>query len=229
MVRSFIKVLAVCMGCSTTAFAQPEPHNFFATDDSGVPRLFFGGFTVGMNMSQVDGDSFSGYHKVGLNVGPLVYLRFNDHFGASMELLFSQKGTRERNYTEDAAGVGYVNSYDMKLNYAEVPLMLRYFSDRRFNVGVGLSYGYLISAKEEAVTYAPVNLDTSIFSFKKHDIEGMVDVNYQFYKGWFIGMRFAYSLASVREGSHIPQAYGGGTFSGQFNNLFTLRLTCLIK
>lgn len=219
----------VFIGFPIAAMAQPEPHNFFATDDSGIPRLFFGGFTAGINMSQVDGDSFSGYHKVGLNLGPLVYLRFNDHFGANMELLFSQKGTRERNYTEDAGGVGYVNDYDMKLNYAEIPLMLRYFADRRFNAGAGLSYAYLISSKEQAVTYAPVNLDTSIFSFRKSELAGLIDVNYELYNGLFIGMRFSYSLMSIRDGSHIPQAYGGGTFAGQYNNVFALRLTYLVK
>jgi len=217
-----------CAVVNSYAQSQP-PHNFFARDEeSDNPRVFFGGFTAGGNFSQVDGDGFTGYHKAGLNFGPVVYASFNGHFGASMELLYTQKGSRERNYTEDAAGVGYVNDYDLKMNYMEVPVLLRYYADNRLHYGVGVSYAQLINAKETAVTYAPVNLDTSAYSFHRNDLDFVADVNYEFYKGWFLNFRFNYSIRSIRDADHIPENYGRGRFSGQYQNYFTLRLTYLI-
>lgn len=221
--------MAICCYVLTVGAQAQPPHNFFAHDpQTDNQRVFYGGFTAGGNFSQVDGDGFTGYHKAGLNFGPIVYASFNGHFGASMELLYSQKGSRERNYTEDAAGVGYVNDYDLKMNYVEVPLMLRYYADNRLHFGAGVSYSQLINYKETAITYAPVNLDTSAYSFHRNDLCLAADVNYEFYKGWFLNFRFNYSIRSIRDADHIPENYGRVRFSGQYNNYFTLRLIYLI-
>ena len=228
--RSFL-LLCLIAACTTMhSYAQSQsPHNFFARDEeSDNPRIFYGGLVAGGNFSQVDGDGFSGYHKAGLNFGATVYASFTSHFGASMELLYTQKGSRERNYTEDAAGVGYVNDYDLKMNYVEVPVLLRYYASNRLHYGAGISYAQLINSKETAITYAPVNLDTSLYAFHKNDIDFVADVNYEFYKGWFLNFRFNYSVRSIRDGNRIPENYGGGRFAGQYHNYFTLRLVYLI-
>jgi hypothetical protein len=42
-------------------------------------RTFYGGLIAGTNFTQVDGDNFAGYHKVGFNVGGVVYSRIDEH------------------------------------------------------------------------------------------------------------------------------------------------------
>lgn len=209
----------------TSGIAQ---HNFFAEEASGDIRTFYAGFVAGCNITQVDGDGYSGYHKIGLNFGPVAYARFSDHFGASLAINFSQKGSISKNYTEDASGLGYVDDYSIKLNYIELPLLLHVFTGNRVNVGVGASYARLISAKETAITYAQINIDPNVYPFRKNDFNVMGEVNYMFYPGWFIGARYAYSLATIRDADKIPPGYGGGRFSRQLNNIFSFKLICLI-
>ncbi|XZF12513.1 porin family protein [Chitinophagaceae bacterium MMS25-I14] len=230
MQRFFRLLLCTCLLPFTAFYAQAQTdvNNFFRVEDGAEPRVFYGGFTVGMNASQVDGDGFSGYHKAGLNLGPLVFARFTNHFGASMEMIYTQKGSRQRGITDDPTGSGLseANDYDLKMNYIEVPVLLRYFSDKKIVAGAGISYARLINYKEEAITVAPVNLDPNLYPFHKSDVDVVADVNWGL-KGWYFGIRYAYSLASIRDGDRIPQGYGGGRFSGEYHNLFTLRLTYL--
>ena len=206
--------------------AQYTP--FFMTGDGEPKHTFYGGIAVGANFSQVDGDGFSGYHKVGLNIGPLVYARITDFVSASLEIIYTQKGSKERDFQETSSGVPYLNAYDLKLNYIEVPV-LAHLSLRRFQYGAGLAYGFLLSSREEATTVNPVNLYPDLYSFRKTDLSGLGEVGYEFYKGTFIQMRYSYSLATIRDADRIPEGYGGGRFSRQLNNMFSLRLVYLVK
>src|ERR1700744_4144942 len=61
---------------------------------------FKGGLVLGTNFTQVDGDTYYGYHKIGLNTGGMVYVHFTQLFGVSMELLYSQKGSRAAMVTQ---------------------------------------------------------------------------------------------------------------------------------
>src|SRR5690606_17623874 len=67
-----------------------NPSSFYEEE----PRTFYGGLLLGSNFTQVDGDNFAGYHKVGLNAGGIVYTHLGEKVAASMEILFSQKGSR---------------------------------------------------------------------------------------------------------------------------------------
>lgn len=214
------------VGIVNTSLAQ---HNLFAENDNGITRTFFAGFAAGCNITQVDGDGYSGYHKIGLNFGPVVYARFSTHFGASLAINFSQKGSISKNYTEDASGLGYVDNYSIKLNYVELPLLLHVFTDNRVNAGLGVSYARLINSKETAITYAQINIDPNIYPFRKNDFNIMGELNYMFYPGWFIGARYAYSLASIRDADKIPPGYGGGRFNRQLNNIFNFKLIYLLR
>jgi hypothetical protein len=57
-------------------------------------RTFYGGITAGTNFSALQGDVYEGYHKVGFNIGGVVYTRFLQILTAGMEMLYSQKGCR---------------------------------------------------------------------------------------------------------------------------------------
>src|SRR5437868_4115423 len=91
-----------------------------------VPRTFYGGLIVGANFTQLVGDNYAGYHKVGINAGGIVYTRFDEHLAASIEILYSQKGAHGHKEQQGPSGA-YIKSYDVRENYAEVPLQLCYF------------------------------------------------------------------------------------------------------
>jgi hypothetical protein len=205
--------------------------NYFATgDEDGAPRLFYGGVAAGLNFSQVDGDTYAGYHKVGLNAGGLVYVRFSDRVGISLELSYSQKGARVKQNATDIYGLPYLNDYNLKLNYAEVPLMFYFVAgpDSKVHFKLGASYARLINASEVAVANYPVNLDPALYPFRKQDIGYVGEINYMFYQNWFLSFRYSYSITSIRDAQYIPAGYGQGA-AGQFNNSFSLRLMRLVK
>ncbi len=218
-VRRLGFLCAFCCLVSTDAGAQ-RPESPFADEY----RSFWGGIAAGVNFSQVDGDGFAGYNKVGLNAGPVVYARFSPMIGASLEITFSQKGSKMRQITESAYSGPGVERYDMKLNYVDVPLLLHLMPGGRFHYSLGASYGYLISSEETAETIAPVNLDSELYSFLEQDINMIFGASYQLYGNWFFSGRFAYSLSTIRDPARVPAGYGGGN---QLNNLFTFRLVYL--
>ncbi len=69
-------------------------------------QVFKGEIIAGANVTQYDGDEMYGFRKAGANVGLGVMFPFNfrkgnenKHWALSMEILFNQKGSHNKNYT----------------------------------------------------------------------------------------------------------------------------------
>lgn len=206
---------AACFPGMATA---QNPSDYYIDD----PRTFYGGLLLGTNLSQVDGDSYAGYHKAGLNVGGIVYAHLAEKLAASLEILFSQKGSR--GHKEQISGAAnLITRYRIDLNYAEIPLQINYFDRRKSHFGGGLSYSHLISSKEVIETNPPdPNIVSMNFPFRKSDLNFVLGGNLHLIKGLFLNLRFQYSLISIRK--DIPPGYGRAE---QFNNMWTVRLMYL--
>ena len=189
------------------------------------PKVFNGGLIFGANFTQIDGDSFYGYHKVGINTGAVVYVHFTQVFGASMELVYSQKGSRGEVITESPSIGTYVEKYFMNLNYVEVPITFHAIS-HKWDVEAGISYARLISSKEWVLADQPVVIDPVANRFNTSDIDYIFGLSRQVYKKLYANARFQYSITSIRPADRIPVGYGYGA-QGQFNNMFNLRLMYL--
>ena len=115
---------------------------FFFSIEVKAQRIL-GAVSVGMNLTQVDGDEFFGYYKVGLNVGPMVIVPFGKkkNWSASMELLYSQKGSKHNGSTDST-------TYKLVQDYAEIPVLVHFTDKKLISGGVGVSYGQLINYKE---------------------------------------------------------------------------------
>lgn len=221
--RTLVWALFLAMGAASGAKAQ-NPSNYYIED----PRTFYAGVIAGANFSQVDGDSYAGYHKTGLNLGGIVYTHLAENLAMSLEILFSQKGARGHRLQEAGIPGTVINSYRIHLNYAEIPLQLNYFDRRRSHFGGGFSYSQLISAQEQLDTNPPQqpgnqgSVDLEKYPFKKADINFILGGNLHLYKGWFLQARFQYSLLSIRK--NTPPGYSR---ADQFNNLWAVRLMYL--
>ncbi len=190
--------------------------------DDEDPKAFNGGLVLGLNFTQIDGDTYFGYHKVGLNAGGVVYVHFTKVFGASMELLYSQKGSRGENVVESPYIGTYVTKYFMNVNYVEVPLTLHVIS-HKFDFEGGVAYARLINSKEWIQSDQPVVTDPDLNRFNTSDIDYVFGMGRYIYKRLYANIRFEYSITSIRSPDRIPLGYGYGN-QGQFNNLFCLRL-----
>lgn len=105
-------------------------------------EVFFGG-----NACQVDGDECYGYKKLGLHAGAGALVPVTNFMDIGLEVLFNQKGAFKRDSIQ--YGSTYPHAYNLKLNYAEVPLMV-YLTDKdKFSVGFGVSYGRVVGIDEK--------------------------------------------------------------------------------
>lgn len=216
--RAFILIGVFNLIFSERLFAQ-NPGNYYLED----PRTFYGGLVAGANFSQVDGDSYAGYHKIGMNVGGIMYVHLADHFAGSIEILFSQKGSRGHKAQESGNAGEVISRYNIDLNYAEIPLQINYFDKRRSHFGGGFSYSQLITSKETIITnFRTVNTDT--LKFRKADLNFVLGGSLHLVKGLFLNLRFQYSLIPIRTKENIDLDFGRAE---QYNNLFTLRLMYL--
>jgi Outer membrane protein beta-barrel domain len=186
------------------------------------PKAFEGGLIAGLNFTQIDGDTYFGYHKVGLQAGGVVYVHFTKKIGATMELLYSQKGSRGEDVVESPAIGTYVTKYFMNVNYVEVPLTFHIIS-HKFDFEVGACYARLISSKEWIQSDQPVTIDPEQNKFNSTDVDYIFGMGHRVYKQLYANIRFEYSVTSIRSPGHIPVGFGYGN-EGQFNNLFSFRL-----
>ena len=191
------------------------------------PKPFTGALLAGLNFSQVDGDSYYGYHKVALNAGAMVYVHFTSIVGISMELLYSRKGSRGVTETYSQYVGSYFSRYYMDVNYVEVPLMFHTIYGK-YDMEIGASYNYLMGSAEEIITDQPVVIDPIRNRFSTSDVDFVCGFTRKLYDKWFVNVRYEYSLTSIRPPERIPYGYSYGN-QGQFNNLFCLRLVRVLN
>ena len=189
------------------------------------------GFIGGIATSQVDGDTYAGYNKVGLFAGGFVTKKFSaeSKWSASFEITYIQKGSRKTPHPDK----GDPFSYKLNLNYAEVPILFkRAFTTpdsllgqkAKFEFEAGIAIGVLVQSKEED-TGGPV---AGGVPFQKYDIPFLLGLNYPVSDHFSTNIRYEYSILPVRKGA-IGQYYQNWTYKilkpGYYNNLllFSLR------
>ena len=196
-------------------------------DIFGKPKLFEGGLTMGTNMARVDGDTYDGYHKVGIQAGGLVYVHLSPLFGISMEMLYSQKGARGANVKESSYLGTYFDKYYLNLNYVEIPLILHYRKLVYFDFEAGLSYARLVKTKEWAEADVPVVIDPALSYFNKDDYEYILGITAQFSKHWCGSIRYEHSTQPIRTWDRLPPRYSQYGVN-EFNNVGILRVIYIL-
>lgn len=186
-------------------------------------RVISVGGIVGGNFCQVDGDSYAGYYKTGLNVGGIGYARVYKNVALSFELLYSQRGARDngvRYSPVDSATL--ITKYNINVAYAEIPLMINYFDKRKSHFGLGVSYGRLLSTRESMSldTASSLMVDFTKYPFRSTSIDAVASAQMHIWKGLFFNIRFQYGLIPMRTDS--PP--GLSRSNRQFNNLWSVRL-----
>ncbi|HAQ20585.1 MAG TPA: hypothetical protein DCR40_15350 [Prolixibacteraceae bacterium] len=179
---------------------------------NGLSQRFEGGIIGGFNASQVDGDSYRGYHKPGIALGGYVQTNFSRTVFAGMELKFMQKGSRN---IDSLATDGQIK-YIMRLNYVDLPVYLGVRTSEKIAVLFGLSPGYLISGTEYNDYGKFGEEDQNPFS--ELDLQGLLGFRFHLSRRLNIDLRGAYSLLPIRKQKGDPIWYWK---SNQFSNLLS--------
>ena len=163
-------------------------------------QSFNGGLIVGPTFCQVDGDSYAGYHQIGFTAGAYANLPLAEHFSAQMELKYSLLGAHSSN--KEVFDFGY-NPFNLRLHYAEVPLMLRYDLGH-FRIGrrqldfITLELGVSLDFRLRATEDVDADFQVTTYRWNFFSMTGNAGVHFAFNEHWGVGARWMYSILPCR-------------------------------
>jgi hypothetical protein len=187
---------------------------------SASAQRIMGAAILGVNASQVDGDEVYGYKKFGLNAGLSAIVPFGDKWSVSIENVFSQKGAHQRaRYLDSLDG-----SYDLKLNYLDVPLLVHFTDKDIVTFGAGLSWGRLIQVSEQRNGYdmPATTLQSEIYN--SNDFNLLLDLRFRVFERFRFNARYAYSLRPIATREVIDSKTGKPNIRDQYSGLFSFRI-----
>lgn len=173
---------------------------------------FEGGLLAGFNASQVDGDSYSGYNKFGFTIGAFTTIKVSNSFSGELQIRFSQKGASKK-VTENDPG-----KYISKLNYIELPVLLRFHQTSKLSWHLGPGFGYLFKYSVEDEN-GPLNKDA--ISFRNFDLSGMAGIQYMMTQKLGVSVTFSYSVIPITDHPNDPIHFRQ---PGLYNNVVTTLL-----
>jgi len=183
-------------------------------------QIIKGEAIAGFNLSQVDGDMFYGFKKFGLNIGTGAMIPFGKNWDVSIEILYNQKGARQNSKVYDTI---CTYKYKLRLNYAEVPVLIHYTDKDFITAGAGFSWGRLVGASEwENGIKTPTTVKNGVYKINDFNIIGEVRIKI---KGPLkFNVRYSYSLMPLREREFTNCDTNTKFTRQQYNNLISLRL-----
>jgi hypothetical protein len=195
---------------------------------------FKGGFYVGINGSQVDGDNYVGYYKLGLNIGPTAMYPISKRFDAAFEILYSQKGSQSKIIE------GFPRQLFFKLDYIEVPILINFHApntesfkkdkDQKLDkviLTAGLSIARMVNdtLDRNPIPGYPNNLPEDVFFRPNHlDFNLILGGAYQLTDHWQINIRYNYSITPIGFSSNSRSRN-----QGLYNNLVSFRIGYIIQ
>ena len=185
----------------------------FISISTFAQKRFRAGVKLGISTSQVDGDTYGGYHKAGIAGGIFVTGKLSEKWTAQLEMMYIQKGAK---HTGDRDNGDY-SFYMAQLNYLEVPVLFQYHQ-KKFAIEVGASFGYLMN-EHEYTDFADL---TGVRPHNKTDGDYNLGISYAIIKNLNLNWRYSYSFISIRDYvSGAKRWYN----PGERNNVLAFSLT----
>ena len=198
-----IWILVTILLISFCSFSQDETNRF-------VPHIF-----SGLVFSQVNGDTYAGFNKLGFHAGVGVKTKISDKIGLGLDMGYIQKGSRK---PQDINNNDF-SIYRMALHYVEVPVYMTYYQDR-FDFDIGVTTEYLLKSIEErdGLIIRPEDF----YPFKTVDFNYLIGFNYTLNEKWHSQLRYTHSLLPFRKIGN--QGIGSLVISGQYHSviMFTI-------
>jgi hypothetical protein len=202
--------------CALTLFMTASFGVLQAQGDENVTTEF--GIKGGFNMSNLyNGDADDNNILYGFNAGVYATLPVSDFIAIQPEILFTTKGAELEYNNAFATGTG-----KFKLNYIEVPLLVRVNITRNFNIHAGGYASYLVSSKVKGDGDFSFDEDLDTEDLNKFDAGLAAGIGVDF-SPISIGLRYNYGLTTV--GKERTVAGTTYTFPDAKNSNLTLYLS----
>ncbi len=191
-----------------------------------IPQVFYaqrfnGGVILGITASQVDGDSYAGFDKLGVQGGVFVNTPISRKAGLQMEIKYVGRGARKKTTENDP------EIYKLTLHYIDIPVLIYYEVQKKIILEAGVLSGYLFGAGGED---SGGKLDKDyLVDFKKFDLDWLLGLRYRFNDNISVGIRYSYSLFSIRDYENTSANYSLianllGYSTGDYNNYLSFGL-----
>lgn len=171
-------------------------------------EIHFGGIT-----SQVDGDNYGGFNKFGYHIGFLTSKSINTKLDWYLGLQWATKGS----FKPSEPDKGIFNIYRIKLNYAQVPIGVRYFY-KKINLEGGLTLGVLTSSYEED-QIGEINPTT--LNYNPFELAYTLGLSYPITDKFNIGLWQSRSILPIANSLELTTF---GLFGGSFNHVLYFNL-----
>ena len=182
---------------------------FLFSTGYGFSQQFEGGIMGGLTASQIDGDSYSGYNKVGIQAGAWVQRLFTYTIAGQMELRYVQKGSLHTNKPGDPT------YYKAALHYIDIPIMAQYIYNEKVVFELGIGPEFLVSSKESDAHGELPEREPYFHTFTMSAIAG---IGYTFWDILTFSARFNYSILAIRD---HPSGQSYLLNQGQYNNVLS--------
>jgi hypothetical protein len=196
--------------CNVPSFSQP----------------FHGGLFIGFTASQVDGDSYAGYNKGGIQGGVFVSSKITGELGARLEIRYSGRGAKSP-MSDD-----HTELYQLGLHYIDVPILATYNIKKFGAFELGLIPAYLVRAggKDENGKLSP----ESLVDFHWFDLGTLVGLSVNITPKIALNFRYSYSIFSMRDQETSGAYYSWlgrlfGYSTGDYNNYLSFGVNYLIR
>ncbi len=178
-------------------------------------QRFQGGMLAGFNGSQVEGDTYKGYHKPGILAGAWVQTNLAPAIIAGMELKYSQKGARSKIDPKNPVPEKYI----MRLGYVDLPVYAGFRTNDYVSVVGGITFGYLMKAAEYNENGLFPLQDRR--EFNSVDLEPFLGFQFDLLEKIKLDVRLAYSVVPIRGKPDNDLWYWR---QNQFNNVISMAL-----
>lgn len=185
------------------------PILLFAQEENNNRQFgnFRSGIRLGLCTSQIDGDNYGGYNKVGLTGGGLIATPVSKRLDVQLEINYCNRGSRDPADPEK----GKFNSYRINLHYIDIPLLVM-IQTWKFKFEFGITNGIFIASKEEDEFGLVTN---SVFNFNRYELALNAGANLLITKNWIFNVRYHRSVLPIANERVIVPGFGflGGSYN----------------
>jgi hypothetical protein len=173
-------------------------------------QKFNAGVFGGVTASQVDGDSYGGFNKLGMTAGAFVnrFIEYDIYW--QLEIKYVMRGVYEA--PELNANFLYKSSY----HYLEFPISVHYLFDEKIQGEIGISPEVLLFEKfwdQDGI------MDPSSYPDNRRvGLSVFAGLQYWFASTFGIGLRYTYSAIPFRK----PEEWNNPQYRGYFHNVLCL-------
>ena len=199
--RDFVVAIQVLLLGSVSLDAQPLNAGVYA----------------GINASQVTGDSYSGFNKLGLNAGFFVNQLIDYDIYWQAELRYSSRGVYQG--PTDNSNTLYKSGYYI----LELPLSVHYLYDGRVMVELGTSPEVLLGTRywDEYGLMDPSTYPEN----RRFGLSVFGGVGFWFNNMIMVGLRYTNSAIPFRD----PEEWNNAQYRGYFHTVFSLSVIYKFK